>query len=62
MEPTIYVLNRNMKNIRIYLSENFHLLLVKFSIYWNRHVFKMDIFLFHNSSILTMKTYIVGSH
>ena len=42
MEPTIYVLCRNMKNIRIYLSENFHLLLVKFSVYWNRHVFVMS--------------------
>ena len=41
MEPTIYALSRNMKNIRIYLSENFHLLLVKFSVYWNRHVFVM---------------------
>ena len=30
-----------MKNIRIILSENFHFLVVKFSIYMNRHVFVM---------------------
>ena len=30
-----------MKNIRIYLSENFHFLVVKFSVYLNRHVFVM---------------------
>ena len=39
--PTIYVLSRNMKNIRIFLSENFHFLLVIFSVYLNRHVFVM---------------------
>ena len=31
-----------MKNIRIFLSEIFHLLVVKFSIYLTRHVFVMD--------------------
>ena len=31
-----------MKNIRIFLSENFHFLVVKFSVYLNRHVFVMD--------------------
>ena len=36
--PTIYVLSRNMKDIRI-LSENFQVLVVKFSIYLNRSVF-----------------------
>ena len=35
----IYVLNRNKKNIRIFLSENFPFLVVKFSIYLNRRVF-----------------------
>ena len=30
-----------MKNIRIFLSENFHLLVVKFSVHLNRHVFVM---------------------
>ena len=30
-----------MKNIRIFLSENFHFLVVKFSVYLNRHVFVM---------------------
>ena len=36
-----YVLSRSIKNIRIFLSENFHFLVVKFSIYLNRHVFVM---------------------
>ena len=31
-----------MKNINFFLSENFHFLVVKFSIYLNRHVFVMD--------------------
>ena len=31
-----------MKNIRIFLSENFPFLVVKFSIYLNRSVFVMD--------------------
>ena len=30
-----------MKNIRIFLSENFYFLVVKFSIYLNRRVFVM---------------------
>ena len=30
-----------MKNIRFFLSENFPFLVVKFSIYLNRHVFVM---------------------
>ena len=30
-----------MKNIRIFLSENFHFLVVKFSVYSNRRVFVM---------------------
>ena len=38
--PTIYVLRRNKKNIRI-LSENFRFLVVKISIYLNRRVFVM---------------------
>ena len=32
-----------MKTIRIFLSENFQFLVVKFSIYLNRHVFVMMI-------------------
>ena len=32
---------RNMKNIRVFLSENFQFLEVKFSIYLNRYVFVM---------------------
>ena len=38
---TIYVLSRNMKNIRIFLSEHFPFMDVKFSIYLNRRVFVM---------------------
>ena len=30
-----------MKNIRIFISENFHFLVVKFSVYLNRRVFVM---------------------
>ena len=30
-----------MKNIRIFLSENFYFLVVKFSVYLNRHVYVM---------------------
>ena len=30
-----------MKNIGVFLSENFHFLEVKFSVYLNRHVFVM---------------------
>ena len=37
----ISAFSRNMKNIRIFLSENFHFLVVKFSLYLNRHVFVM---------------------
>ena len=38
----MYVLSRNMKNIRVFLSEIFQFLEVKFSMYLNRHVFVMD--------------------
>ena len=30
-----------MKNIRVFLSENFHFLVVKFSVYLNRRVFEI---------------------
>ena len=40
---TIYVLSRNLKNIRIFLCESFHFLVVKCSVYLNRHVFLMNI-------------------
>ena len=39
--PIIYALNRNMKNIRAFVSENFQYFEVKFSIYLNRRVFVM---------------------
>ena len=32
-----------MKNIRVFLSENFHFLVVNFSVYLNRRVFVMII-------------------
>ena len=35
-----------MKNIQYFLPENFHFLVVKFSIYLNRHVFLMFFFFF----------------
>ena len=45
--PTIYVLNRNIKILE-FSSENFLFLMVKFSVYLNRHVFVMIV-----QSILT---------
>ena len=41
--PTIYVLSRNMKNIRFFYLKIFLFLVVKFSIYLNRCVFVMII-------------------
>ena len=32
-----------MKNIRIFLSENFHFLVIKFSVYLNRRVFVITV-------------------
>ena len=40
---SIYVLSNNVKNIKVYLSENFQFLEVKFSIYLNRRVFVMSL-------------------
>ena len=40
--PTIYVLSRNEK-YQYFLFENFRFLVVKFSVYLNRHVFVMKI-------------------
>ena len=44
--PRIFVLRRNIKNIRFFFSEIFHFffflfLVVKFSVYLNRRVFVM---------------------
>ena len=44
--PQSMFLSRNMKNIRIFLSENFQFLEVKLSIYLNRRVFVMSLFFF----------------
>ena len=37
-----------MKNIRIFLSENFHFLVVKYSVYLNRHVFRNELLVSHH--------------
>ena len=49
-----------MKNIRIFLSENLHFLVVKFSIYLNRRVFVMSNDL--RISMVRSKTAQVGTH
>ena len=36
---------QNPEKYQNFLSENFHFLVVKFSVYLNRHVFVMDLFL-----------------
>ena len=41
MSTIIYVLSRNLKNIRIFYLKIFIFLVVKFSVYLNRHVFVM---------------------
>ena len=38
----MYILSRNLKNIRIFYLKIFHFLVVKFSVYLNRHVFVMN--------------------
>ena len=43
----MYVLSRNMKNIKVFLYENFQFLEVKFSIYLNRRVFVMSLYGIH---------------
>ena len=48
MSTTIYVLSRNMKIIRV-LSENFHFLEVKFSVYLNRRLLVMG-YIFENKT------------
>ena len=42
MSTTIYVLSKNMKNIKIVLPENFTFLIVNFSINLNRCVFRNE--------------------
>ena len=36
-----------MKKMSEFLSENFHFLVVKFSVYLNRRVFVMDVLVYH---------------
>ena len=38
----MFVLSRNMKKYQNFLFKNFHVLVVKFSVYLNRHVFVMN--------------------
>ena len=45
-----------MKNSRIFLSENFQLLVVQFSIYLNRHVFVFFFFFFFVANAFAMGT------
>ena len=40
-----------MKNINVFLSENFQFLEVKFFVYLNRHVFVMAISLHHSQGV-----------
>ena len=42
-----------MKNIRFFLSENFQFLVVKFSVYLNRHVFVMQIVIITNLVVVS---------
>ena len=42
-----------MKNIRVFLSENFHFLVVKFSVYLNRRVFVMRRLVRRNTYVQT---------
>ena len=50
-----------MKNIRVFLTENFQFLEVKFSIYLNRHVFVMKK-IFRTESMQTTFGREVGNH
>ena len=54
--PTIYVLSRNMKNIRFFYLNNCHFLVVKFSIYLNRRVFVMDLSILASDSLFALYT------
>ena len=53
--PTIYVLSRNMKNIRIYFLKICHFLVVEFSVYLNRRVFVMNIWKLYTCISRTMR-------
>ena len=45
-----------MKKYQNFLSENFHVLVVKFSVYLNRQVFVMMLFSIHSFGKRAMKT------
>ena len=49
-----------MKNIRLFLSKNFHFLVVKFSVHLNRHVFVMIIL--HTLNTLHFVVFFSESH
>ena len=46
-----------MNNIRVFLSENFQFLEVKFSIYLNRHVYVMCRALYLSNNMLLIQLY-----
>ena len=46
--PTIYVLSKSMKNIRVFDLKIFNFLEMKVSIYLNRHVFVMVVLILHS--------------
>ena len=54
--PTIYVLSRNMKNISEFLSKTFQFLVVKFSIFLNRHVFVMTSYMLYPTPFYNWST------
>ena len=56
MSTTIYVLSRNKKNIRIFCLKIFIILVVKFSIYLNRHVFVMNFASTHMADTLKVQS------
>ena len=58
--PTIYVLSRNMKNIRIFIWKLSQVLVVKFSVYLNRCVFVMVDFLLEGQFTWNVKAYFLG--
>ena len=44
--------NRKCEKISEFLSENFHCLVVKVSVYLNRHVFVINSYCFNDSGVL----------
>ena len=51
-----------MKNIRFFLSKHFHVLVVKFSVYFNRHVFVMKFLSFRLDAFQKASYEQTGTH